>query len=89
MTVRVSTDNFVRAETARMFDDFISRAGGVNRFFHFRTPTPVDRQPVIRMNRDTLYSAAVVDVSGGATLHLPDAGDRYLSVMAPIPTTTR
>ena len=33
------------------------------------------------MNRDTLYSFAVVDVSQGSTLTIPDAGDRYLSVM--------
>ena len=33
------------------------------------------------MNRDTLYSFAVVDISEGATVTLPDAGDRYVSVM--------
>jgi hypothetical protein len=32
------------------------------------------------MNRDTLYSAAVVDI-GGATLTIPDAGARCVSVM--------
>jgi len=49
--------------------------------FHYRTPTPVDQQTVIRMNRDTLYSAAVVDISAGARVTIPDAGRRYLSVM--------
>lgn len=33
------------------------------------------------MNRDTIYSAAVVDISKGATLTVPDAGDRYMSTM--------
>jgi hypothetical protein len=33
------------------------------------------------MNRDTLYSAAIVDVSEGATVTVPDGGDRYVSVM--------
>ena len=33
------------------------------------------------MNRDTLYSLAVVNISDGATLTVPDAGDRYLTVM--------
>ena len=33
------------------------------------------------MNRDTLYSFAVVDISAGATLTVPYAGGRYLSVM--------
>ena len=54
----------------------------VNRFAHNRAPASVDQQTVIRMNRDTLYSFAVVDVAAGATLTVPDAGDRYLSVMA-------
>jgi hypothetical protein len=53
----------------------------VNRLFHSRVPTPVDQQPVIRMNRDTLYSGAIVDISEGATLRLPNAGTRYMSAM--------
>ena len=56
-------------------------AGGVNRFSHNREPAAVDKQTVIRMNRDTLYSFAVVDISAGATVTVPDAGERYLSVM--------
>ena len=43
-------------------------AGGVNRLFHFRRPTPLDLQNVVRMNRDTLESMAVVDTSQGATI---------------------
>ena len=81
MPIPVNVDNFARAETDRMFASFVADAGGVNRLNHNRTPTPVDQQPVIRMNRDTLYSAAVVDISAGATLTIPDAGDRYVSVM--------
>jgi hypothetical protein len=53
----------------------------VNRFTHFRAPTTVERQPTIRMNRDTLYSIAVIDVSDDAVLVLPDTGERYLSSM--------
>ena len=37
---------------------------------------------MIRMNRDTLYSFLVADISSGATLTIPDSGGRYLSVMA-------
>jgi hypothetical protein len=77
----VSLDNFVRAATDIEFDKYLTLAGGLNRFYHFREPTPVDNQPTIRMNRDTLYSAAVVDISEGAILTLPDAGERYLSAM--------
>jgi hypothetical protein len=81
MSIAVNVDNFVRAESDRMFASFVEEAGGVNRLNHRRTPTAVDQQPVIRMNRDTLYSAAVVDISSDATLTIPDAGERYLSVM--------
>jgi hypothetical protein len=80
--VGVNADNFARAETHRMMADLQRDAGGINRFRHNRAPAPVEKQTVIRMNRDTLYSFAVVDVSEGATLTLPDAGGRYLSVMA-------
>ena len=81
MPVIVTVDNFVRAESDRMFASFEADAGGVNRLKHNRAPTPIDHQPVIRMNRDTLYSGAVVDISAGATLRVPDAGGRYISVM--------
>ena len=37
-----------------MFGSFVADAGGVNRLEHHRAPTPVEDQPVIRMNRDTL-----------------------------------
>ena len=79
--MKVNVDNFARAETAAQFDRMVARAGGVNEFAHARVPTPLDKQDVIRMNRDTLYSFAVIDTSGGAAVEVPDAGDRYLSVM--------
>jgi len=79
--VKINVDNFVRAATDIEFDKYLSLAGGVNKFYHFREPTPIDNQPTIRMNRDTLYSAAVVDISEGATLTLPDVGERYMTAM--------
>jgi hypothetical protein len=48
---------------------------------HRREPTPIDKQTVIRMNRDTLYSAAVFDLDAGAvTIALPDAHGRFMSM---------
>ncbi len=81
MAVPVTVENFVRADTDRMFATLQASAGGVNRLNHSRKPTPIGDQPVIRMNRDTLYSVAIVDVSEGATVTVPDGGDRYISVM--------
>ena len=51
--VEVTPENYIRAETDRQFDVVVKMAGGINRLFHFRSPTPLDRQNVIRMNRDT------------------------------------
>lgn len=79
--VPVTVDNFVRAETAFQFDRTLRITGGVNEWGHLRQPTPLDQQPVIRMNRDTIYSAALIDISEGATLKIPETGDRYVSVM--------
>lgn len=78
---RVNVDNFARAETSRMFAAIAGQAGGTGQWLHNRTPTPLDNQPVIRQNRDTLYSTVLVDAAEGATLTIPDPGDRYLSVM--------
>lgn len=79
--IPVTIDNFNRAATDIEFDKYVALAGGLNRFYHFREPTPVENQPTVSMNRDTLYSAAIVDISEGATLTLPDAGDRYMLAM--------
>jgi hypothetical protein len=81
MAITVDDDNFDRAETNRMFAGLQNDAGSVNQWKHLRAPTAIDEQTVIRMNRDTLYSMAVVDISQQATVTVPDAGDRYLSVM--------
>ncbi|VGO15425.1 hypothetical protein PDESU_04008 [Pontiella desulfatans] len=79
--VPVNVENFVRAETSAQFDRVLDMTEGINKFVHLRGPTPLDKQNVIRMNRDTLYSAAIVDISKGATLIVPDAGERYMSIM--------
>ena len=81
MSITVGVDNFVRAETDRMFAALQADAGGVNVFRHNREPTSIEGQTVIRMNRDTLYSFAIADISEGARVTVPDSGDRYLSVM--------
>jgi hypothetical protein len=65
-----------------MFAGQLAKSGkSVNEWDHHREVTPIDAQNVIRMNRDTLYSIAVVDISKGATITMPDGGDRYVSLM--------
>jgi len=80
--ITVTRSTYIRAESDRTFNNVQKMAGGVNRFFHYRSVTPIDNQTVVRMNKDTLYSGAVVDTSKGATLTVPamPAG-RYFSVL--------
>lgn len=78
--IPVTPDNFVRAETDLYFSGVV-RNGGFGRFDHTREPAPLDKQTVIRLNRDTLYSAAVFDLDAGpVTVTLPDAGVRFMSL---------
>ena len=80
--VVITQETYCRAETDRTFNNATKLAGGVNRFFHFRAVTPLDNQTVVRMNRDTLYSAAIVDTSKGATITVPKMPEgRYCSVL--------
>ena len=76
----VTVDNFIRAETDLYFGNSV-KDGGFGKFHHNREPTPIDKQSVIRMNRDTLYSAAVFDLDAGpVTISLPNPGTRFLSM---------
>ena len=54
----ITIDTFVRAESDTAIRNIYNQAGGLGNFLHLRTPTPVDNQPIIRMNRDALYSSA-------------------------------
>ena len=77
----VTIDTFVRAETDTAIRKGFNQGGRVlGKFVHSRVPTPIDNQPVIRMNRDTLYSGAILDLSKPATVTLPDTGGRYMSL---------
>jgi len=79
--VPVTVENFARAEFDRVAASFVS-LGGFGKFFHQRELVRLDRQIVIRPNRDTLYSEAVFDLSAGpVTISLPNAGNRYMSMM--------
>ncbi|RXT57748.1 carboxylesterase [Bosea sp. Tri-44] len=76
----VGVDNFVRAETD-LYMSNMARDGSFGKFLHRREPASIDNQTVIRLNRDTLYSAAVFDLDAGpVTITLPDAGKRFMSL---------
>jgi hypothetical protein len=79
-TVLVNSDNFVRAESDFYFGNLI-KDSGLGKFHHRRGPAEVDNQLVIRLNRDTLYSGAVIDLAAApVTITLPDSGKRFMSM---------
>jgi hypothetical protein len=78
---RVTVETFVRAESHRYFTNRVKQ-GGFGKLFHQREPIRIDRQPVVRGNRDTLYSSGIFDFDAGTvTVTLPDAGKRYMSLL--------
>jgi len=65
------------------FSESVGRAAaatgtnGVGVFVHMRLPPdPKDRE-VVRINFDTLYSVAIVDLTEDAVLTMPETGGRY------------
>jgi hypothetical protein len=80
MSEKVNVDNFKRAESDTYFSKF-AKDGGLGKFAHRREPASIDKQDVIRMNRDTLYSSAVIDLGASpATVTLPDAAGRFIAM---------
>lgn len=78
--IKVTAENYPALETSRQLLIAQGRAA-VNQIAHNRQLTPTDDQPVVRMNRDTFYSFAVVDVSAGASITIPEIPEgKYVSV---------
>jgi hypothetical protein len=78
-TVPVTWKNFVRAETDKMFKSYVDM-GGFGKFLNVTEPTPIDQQKVVRMNRDTIYSFAIFDLTAPVTITKPDTGKRFQSM---------
>ncbi len=78
--VRVNVDNFRRAETDAYFAGFVKQ-GGFGKLNHERELADIDRQMVIRLNRDTLYSMGVFDLDASlVSVTLPDTEKRYMAL---------
>jgi hypothetical protein len=75
----VTVDNFNRAESDLNFG-FVVKDGALGKFVHHREVSSIDN-PIVRPNRDTLYSMSVFDLDAGSiTVTLPDAGKRFKSL---------
>jgi len=78
--VSVTLENYKWAESDLAFNN-ITKNVGSNAWLHFPGLTPLDQQTVVRMNRDTIYSAYIADLSKGGTITIPENDGRYISVM--------
>jgi len=79
-TTPVTVKTVARAETDIAIQKMYDLADGFGKMFHLRTPTPIDMQKVIRMNRDALYSSVVFDLSKPASITMPETNGRYQSL---------
>ncbi len=80
-SVAVTLENYKVAESDLAFSK-VTRTVGMNRFLHRAVEAfDLQDQTVVRMNRDTIYSGAVVNASEGATVTLPESDGRYVSIM--------
>jgi hypothetical protein len=71
--VSVTVDNFIRAETDLYFGTVVLKDGALGKFHQNQNVEPVNRQNVIRGNRDTFYSVAVFDLDAGpVTITMPN-----------------
>lgn len=78
---QVTPDNYARAEVDESFKSIVSAVGS-NAFRHDRALIPLDKQPAVTMNRDTVYSFGVFYAPEGTTITLPKSPDnRYQSAM--------
>lgn len=77
--IAVNVLNFNRAESDLMFAR-LAAGVGLGTWNHTRDLGSLDNQPIIRQNRDTLYSSAIIDVRENVTITVPDTGKRYISV---------
>jgi hypothetical protein len=76
----VTVDNYNRAQTDVYFAGVVKN-GGFGKFRHGRELAPPVRQGIVRPNRDTLYSLAIVDLDAGpVTITLPNAGKRFMGM---------
>ena len=76
-TIPVTLKNYKVADSD-VANGNLMKMGAMNKLVHLPVkPFDLSHQNVVRMNQDTIYSGAVVDVSKGATITLPEANGRY------------
>jgi len=85
-TTPTSADNYALAETQAIFVDYVNKissatnTSGVGVFMHNKQGADPKDRAIMRINFDTLYSFAIVDLAEDATLVMPENDEgRYQS----------
>lgn len=81
----VTEENYGLAESEIIFADYVQKiaattgTNGVGVWLHLRQGADPKDRTIMRINFDTLYSTAVVDLTEPVTLTMPQANGRYQS----------
>ena len=84
-TTVVTDENYGQAESEIIFADYIGKiaaatgTNGTGEWIHFRDGADPKDRAVMRINFDTLYSTAIVDLTEDAVLTMPETNGRYQS----------
>ncbi len=76
----MTVEEFVNAEGLNIMTRMQNMAGGVNQLYHFTELASADTKWVVSPNNDVIYSVGAVDLSEGFAIHLPEDGDRYVTL---------
>ena len=81
----VTDENYARAESEIIFADYVQKIAaatgtdGMGVWMHLREGADPKDRTVMRINFDTLYSFAIVDLAENAVLTMPETNGRYSS----------
>jgi len=84
-TTPVTDENYALAESQIIFSDYVKRiaaatdTNGVGMLMHNKVGADPKDRTVMRINFDTIYSFAVVDLTEDAVLTMPETNGRYQS----------
>ena len=78
--VKVTADNYVRAESDVQMKGYAEAMDAFGKFAVNRKHYDVDNQVTVRGNRDTIYMFGTFDLTSPLTITMPDPGERYMSL---------
>jgi hypothetical protein len=81
----VTDENYGQAESEMIFSDYLKKiaavtgTNGTGIFMHLRKGADPKDRAIMRINFDTIYSSAIVDLTEDAVLTMPETNGRYQS----------